>query len=242
MPSELSSAAVRAGGGARDACASVAGREADRGRGSQPARRLPAHCGPARDDHRRGSSWTTTGSGSTRSRAPMPTSSSTPAHQFPRVRSCLPNAGPHSSAGRWTARDGSWRTTTTPSTATTVSPSGQSRAWLPNTSSTGLCQQDARARHAFGLAGRPGRPRRRSRLVQGLARPRLAEPRPAGIRRLPRARRIRPPPAPDAADLSGSPGHAAESHRQAPARVRSVAPRPACTWSLGCRRASRRRH
>ena len=85
-----------------------------------------------------------------------------------------------------------------------------------------LCQQDARARHAPRLARRPGRSRRRPCLVQAVARPRFAESRPAGLRRLPRARRVRPPSAADAADLSGPPRRALESDRKALARVRSV--------------------
>ena len=63
----------------------------------------------------------------------------------------------------------------------------------------------------------------------------LARARPARVRRRPRARRARPPPAPDAADLPRPARRAAGRARAAPARrPAGRAPPRACTCSRGC--------
>ena len=65
-------------------------------------------------------------------------------------------------------------------------------------------EQDAGARAAARLAGRAAAAGRRDRRGQDAGRPRLAGARPARVRRLPRARRVRPPPAADAARSTGA--------------------------------------
>ena len=106
---------------------------------------------------------------------------------------------------------------------------------------TGSSTRDPRARSLapglrLGWIVAARRARRRGRRGQEGGRPRVAGHRPARVRRLPRPRRARPPPAPAAADL---PARAAtpcspRSGGTCPSSGRS-ARRPGCISSPGCR-------
>ena len=103
-----------------------------------------------------------------------------------------------------------------------------------------LGEQGPRAGPAARLAGGAGATRRADDGRQGGRRHGLGRLRPAGARRPARARRARPSPPPDAADLPRPPRRPARRAGPAPAGSHArPGSRPACTCRPGSRRTSR---
>ena len=161
----------------------------------------------------------------------------TPAHQHPTGVGALRRAAARRcSPGCASAARSPSRTTTTPSTATTAPPSARSRASTPTASST-PARRARRWRPRCGSAGSCVPPSA-GRAVSRPRRPRRLRHRPhraARVRRLPRPRRARPPPAAHARPLPRAARRARRGARpRRSPRPRCAASPPGCTPPSSC--------